>query len=220
MDFDNISRSLITNGLIAFNAITTAWDFGYKYSVTTVKGIIDSHTSSIWVFRQRNNMPWVVKSGWMQPDKIRNGISMEYYPSENKFIVESGFVKKRFDDIVTVELLRIEDAGIVYDMSAFFHELFWTSKGYASASASASSSSSSAPAPPAPSLNGSVPDSSSPSIYEMALVYTLTQNAVVRLEDYTVRVNTISETILISLNSEKARLPFTDWNVFTETPQL
>lgn len=103
------------NFLFGINYIERLLDDGVVFINTSIKGAIGAHYPDIWVFLDRNSIPWVVKN--------EVEASMKYYPSINSFVFTGNEVNGKMDDVVIAELKK--DDTLILDMTTFFHSVKW-----------------------------------------------------------------------------------------------
>lgn len=184
---ESVYKWVLTNTLILFNVLVKVIEEGTVFSMNAVKAVKNSYIPDIYIFRERNSVPWVVKKGSVY---MCVGCALEYSLSDKMFYPEStsqeAGAAARMDDIVMAELVDLSGAGIC-DMSEFFHAVRWSG------------------------------GDCSPSLYEMVLVNLLTNNKIVSdevLSKYVLNVITIDNpSLTVQLSSEAAKKPFLGWNV-------
>ena len=178
--FYDFSKSCMLYGLIAFNYLSWAWDYGFELTRKSVRGAIHAHYNKEWIFTSRNSIPWVVFEN-------SNKFPMRYNPTDHVFLfLTDDKPNQSFGDVVTAELKYNEQA---YDASSLFHNVKWYS--------------------------GS--ELTSPSLYEISLVYCLENNLLFTKEEFDKGVLKIltadGKTITQDLNSPKSLLNFDKWEV-------
>jgi len=96
------------------NTLTNLFDTIYVSAQKAINAVIDSQKPDIYVFLQRNAIPWISK-------KNMNG----YFSFYNNIFYESEYteLKRGLDDVVTAELR--DSNGVVIDATEFFHSLRW-----------------------------------------------------------------------------------------------
>ena len=148
----HILSKFIALALIAVHWITKYLQNGSEWINKSVTAVKDAHKAPIWIFAERNTIPWI-KGNQCNQDNIsmNNSYPMTYYPETNKLILNSRTNesdKGTFGDVVTAELVN-SDRILCFDMSSFFHEITW---------------------------NGA--KNMAPSLYEVVLLYCLNRNMV------------------------------------------
>ena len=97
-----------------------------EVTARSVKGALDAHKKSVWLFTARNSVPWVNLG-----DEFRGAIyPITYYP-ETKRMCMSGFStteSESFGDVVLANMSN-EYSGVNIEMSSTFHGISWTSSG-------------------------------------------------------------------------------------------
>ena len=111
----SIYTVLLMNMLFGINFIGRLLEDGSVFINTSIKGALSAHYPDIWVFLDRNTIPWVVKN--------EVEASMKYYPSNNCFIFTGNDVDGKMDDVVIAELKK--DDILILDMTSFFHSVKW-----------------------------------------------------------------------------------------------
>ena len=117
--FPVVQKNVLTWSLIGYHWVTLFVENSFIWSIKTVRGIVDAHTPSTWVFTDRNVMPWSVKND--------NKYPFTFIPSESAFRGNCDFSvqAKKFQDVVTADLYNA-DNSLRVDMSSFFHTVSWT----------------------------------------------------------------------------------------------
>ena len=190
-----IYTQLVTFSLIAVHWITLYIEILLNITKKTVYGIVDAHKPSMWVFPERNSVPWTKKTS----GEVKNySYPMTYNPETNTFIMNSrggDGVKGGFGDVVMAELVN-SDRILSFDMSSFFHELSWES----------------------------VSKTSAPSLYEVVLVYCLTRDLVFTKESmkgFWLEVLTAEgKEIRVSISSEAGMANFSSWDAFGQSEEV
>lgn len=111
----SIYTVLLLNMLFSINFIGTLLENGAVFINTSINGAVSAHYPDIWIFLDRNSIPWVVKN--------EVEASMKYYPSNNSFVFTGNEVDGKMDDVVIAELKK--DDNLILDMTAFFHSVKW-----------------------------------------------------------------------------------------------
>ena len=111
----SIYTVLLLNMLFSINFIGTLLENGAGFINTSINGAVSAHYPDIWIFLDRNSIPWVVKNDVDTP--------MKYYPSNNCFVFTGNEVDGKMDDVVIAELKK--DGNIILDMTPFFHSVKW-----------------------------------------------------------------------------------------------
>lgn len=183
---------LLTQCLVVFNLLVKATEQISAVSVRALKAVQNSYIPDIYIFRERNSVPWVVKKGSVYRSI---GCALEYSVLNTMFYPHEGeeqAATSKMDDIVMAELVDLSGVGIC-DMSEFFHAVRW--------SASAEEA---------------------PSLYEMVLVNLLADNKIISdevLSAYVLNVITIDNPSLsVPLSSDAAKKPFLGWNCCHPVP--
>ena len=114
-----VQNNVVMWSLIGYHWVTLFVENGFIWSIKTIRGVVDAHTPSTWVFTDRNAMPWSVKND--------NKYSFTFIPSESAFRgnCDESTQPKKFQDIVTADLYN-SDNSLRMDMSSFFHNVSWT----------------------------------------------------------------------------------------------
>ena len=186
---DSTYKWLLTNTLVLFNVLMKIADQVGVFTGNAVKAIQNSYIPDMYIFRERNSIPWVVKKGSVYTSI---GCALEYSVNEKMFyaVSSSESAPAKMDDIVMAELVDSSGSGVC-DMSEFFHSVRW------SCASSASSE-------------------EAPSLYEMVLMNLLANNKIVCdkvLSSYVLNVITIDNpSLTLPLSSEAAKKPFLGWN--------
>lgn len=97
-----------------------------EVAARSVKGALDAHKKSVWLFTARNSVPWVNLG-----DEFRGAIYPIIYYPETKRMCMSGFStteSKSFGDVVLANMSN-EYSGVNIEMSSMFHGISWTSSG-------------------------------------------------------------------------------------------
>jgi len=96
------------------NTLTNLFDTIYVSTQKAINAVIESQKPDIYVFLQRNAIPWISK-------KKMDG----YFSFYNNIFYESEYtdLKRGLDEVVTADL-RDSD-GLVIDATEFFHSLRW-----------------------------------------------------------------------------------------------
>jgi len=111
-----VQTTLLTWSLVAFQWVSAKLEDASVFAVKTVHGALDAHKTTSWVFADRNSIPWSVKDGHLNYPLV-------YFPAEMLFS-GGGTQRGKFDNVVMAEL-RNSDKTLIFDMSAFFHQLSW-----------------------------------------------------------------------------------------------
>jgi len=106
---------LLMNVLFGINYLGRLLEDGAVFINTSIKGAVWAHYPDIWVFLDRNTIPWIIKN------EVES--SMKYYPSNNSFVFTGNEVNGKMDDVVIAELKKEED--LILDMTSFFHSVRW-----------------------------------------------------------------------------------------------
>jgi hypothetical protein len=106
---------------IAYNKVTSAAAAAFECSRKTVRGILDAHTESSWVFLQRNTYPLQLKVDYTFTNEL------VYNPELHKFaIVGMIDTSRNMLNIVTAEVYNSKGM-LQFDMSSFLYDVAWTS---------------------------------------------------------------------------------------------
>jgi len=106
---------LLMNVLFGINYLGRLLEDGAVFINTSIKGAVGAHYPDIWIFLDRNTIPWVVKN------EVES--SMKYYPSNHSFVFTGNEVDGKMDDVVIAELKKGGD--LILDMTSFFHSVRW-----------------------------------------------------------------------------------------------
>jgi len=90
----------------------------------SVKGALDAHKESVWLFTARNSVPWVTNgNGYRNID-----YPIIYYPVTKRMCMSRHYSSesKSFGDVVLANMSN-EDGYINIEMSSTFHGISWTS---------------------------------------------------------------------------------------------
>lgn len=99
--------------LYLLNRVIDLYNSLLKFGNKLTKSILNSQTPDVWIFPQRNAVPWIQKE---------SGKFFCYYPEILKF--GSLDARNAFDDVVTVELLDAT-GKLLLDCTEFFHNIRW-----------------------------------------------------------------------------------------------
>ena len=188
--FSNLLYSkLITYSLISWNWLSWAFMSGMEFTHKTAMGAIDAHRDDVWIFRERNENPWSVKEDVIVNGRV-NFVNLAYWhPSEASLYFTGSDVKNSHNfGSVVSAELYNSDKSLHYDLSSFFHNFYWQG------------------------------ESISPSLYEVVLLYCLTNNlffSKAQLAVFTLEVLTAdSQTVRLRLDSSNALVNFEDWATY------
>lgn len=120
---DSLATSMLTKVLVAWNTVTIFFERVWGFTTKSAQAILDAHKEEIWVFRERNEVPWVTRGEVTFPHAYAS-----YYPASNRFTIywgEGENVEHRFDTVVLARIYN-SDRTLDYDMSSFFHSFRWT----------------------------------------------------------------------------------------------
>jgi len=115
-----LQRTLPVYGVVAYNKASSFATAAFECSRKTVRGIIDAHTESSWVFLQRNAYPLKLKG----PYEFTN--ELVYNPEVQRFVLVDIFdTSRNMLNSVTAEVYN--NKGILqFDMSSFMYTVAWT----------------------------------------------------------------------------------------------
>jgi len=176
--------------LVAWNWLSTTSSALWKLSQKSFIGALNAHKNSVWVFMQRNTVPWVLLEGDANLANTNN-FPLTFYPDSQEihFSYEGEVVNKSFGDVVLVEMTNSVNS-LKVEMSSTFHNIKW--KG-----------------------NNTI----NPSLYEVALIHCLTNNILFtekQMSEFTLNiVTTDAQDISVALNDHISRCSFISWNDFT-----
>jgi hypothetical protein len=187
----------ITYSLVSWHWITHLWSVVQGYTATTVRGIRNAHIPDQWIFRERNECPWVIKEGLDEFQNLLFTNVATWSPCRSRLYfreVSTEFLTNHsFNDVVVAEIYT-PDKSLQYDMSSFFHEFSWRSA------------------------------SLSPSLYEIVLLFCLTNNLLFsksQLEEFTLEVMTADgETLQQRLDSPLAMDNFLSWDMYAKQEEV
>ena len=176
----------LTWSLVLYNWVSVKLENGMDWTAKSVKGIMDAHTPSTWVFTQRNTIPWIVKEYALE-------YPLTYDPSLMVFTsIGPTTVSNKFTDVVTAELCN-SDGSLKFDMSSFFHNVSWTG-------------------------------SQAPTLYEVVLVYCLSNKLVYSadtLKAFSLNIfKADSNTVRILLSSPLMKCSFSGWEEESSPVQM
>lgn len=118
-----LKNSFMIWSLITLNAVSKGWDAGYAFTMKSVQGIMDAHSKKVWVFTERNSVPWpLLENDYKESDKY----PLVYFPETYKLSggTDSGLFS--FNDVVTAELKG--RGGSTFDLTTTFYNLRWTAE--------------------------------------------------------------------------------------------
>jgi len=115
-----LQRTLPVYGVIAYNKASSFVTATFECSRKTVRGIIDAHTESSWVFLQRNTYPLKLKEAYEYKNEL------VYNPELQRFTLVNIFDTSRtMLNSVTAEVYNSKDV-LEFDMSSFMYDVVWT----------------------------------------------------------------------------------------------
>ena len=178
--------------LIASNFVSKTFNALYEYSSTSLKGAIDAHKETVWVFTSRNSIPWVTLSEEYSYDNLRevNKYPIVYYPKKKHMYINPGntFETKSFGDVVLANMTNAEGT-VNIEMSSTFHNIYWTSSG------------------------------DSPSLYEVALIHCLSHKVVFtekEMAEFTLEILT-ADANTVNISMQNAKEVFSGWDISSES---
>jgi hypothetical protein len=126
---DDFTRLLWSNLLLCLLSTTNFVSDVYNKVATavarSVKGAIDAHKESVWLFTARNSVPWVTyENGYQNID-----YPIVYYPEKKRMCMSphNSCESKSFGDVVLASMSN-KDGYINVEMSSTFHGISWTSR--------------------------------------------------------------------------------------------
>jgi len=127
---DDFTRLLWSKFLLyvlsATHFVSDVYNKVAEVAARSVKGAMDAHKKSVWLFTARNSVPWVNLG-----DEFRGAIYPIIYYPEGKRMCMSGFStteSESFGDVVLANMSN-EYRGLNIEMSSTFHGISWTSSG-------------------------------------------------------------------------------------------
>ncbi len=188
---DSLTTTLVTNLLVAWNTMSIFFERIWGFTMKSAQGILDAHKEEIWVFRERNEVPWVTRGEVTFPHAYAS-----YYPARNRFLVHWGEGEQeehRFDTVVLARIYNI-DRTLDYDMSSFFHSFRWTQP--------------------------SGEHTQGPSLHEIVLLYFCVSQHLYndeQMDGFTLDIMLSSgETVRQRFNSTRGLMGFTSWEDYKE----
>lgn len=114
-----VNNTLPIYTAVAYNNVTSAAAAAFECSRKTVRGIIDAHTESSWIFLERNTYPLQLKNPYVFANQL------VYNPELQRFaLVNTLDTSRNMLNSVTAEVYTSK--GILqFDMSSFFYEVSW-----------------------------------------------------------------------------------------------
>jgi hypothetical protein len=112
--------------LVATHFVSDVYNKVAEVAARSVKGALDAHKKSVWLFTARNSVPWVNLG-----DEFRGAIYPIIYYPETKRMCMSGIStteSESFGDVVLANMSN-EYSGVNIEMSSTFHGISWTSTG-------------------------------------------------------------------------------------------
>jgi len=107
-------------GIIAYNKGYQLLCMLFECNRKTVRGILDAHTPSSWIFLERNTYPMILKI-----DTCIFMNELMYDPELHKIIlVGMNDTTRNTLDVVTAEVYH--NNSLQFDMSSFFYNVGWT----------------------------------------------------------------------------------------------
>jgi hypothetical protein len=186
-----IQTKVITYSLITWHWITWAFELSVGLTNVTVRGIRNAHTPEIWLFRERNECPWRIHRGQDEHPSLEFTNVATWIPSHQRlYFRQNDSQTNQSFNDVVTAELYNTDKRLQYDLSSFFHTFSWRSA------------------------------SAAPSLYEVVLLYCLSQNlffSKAQLEGFTLEIMTAEgDTILATLSSAHTRIDFEGWAEYHE----
>jgi hypothetical protein len=119
-----VYSTLLKYGLVGFYWASWAAEGAVGFLRKSVKGVIHAHMEDMWVFVERNAIPWPTKQA------SKNKKELAFYPDRMTFMTQDHATaeesknerKSKIDDIVLATLLYRDG---MLDLSEFFHEVRW-----------------------------------------------------------------------------------------------
>ena len=115
-----IHTNLPVYTVVAYNKATSAAAAAFECSRKTVRGIIDAHTESSWVFLERNTYPLQLKGAYECTNEL------VYNPELQRFaLVDTLDTSRNMLNSVTAEVYNSQGV-LQFDMSSFMYDVVWT----------------------------------------------------------------------------------------------
>lgn len=125
---DDITRLIWSKFLLCVlsttNFVSDVYNKVSEVVARSVKGVMDAHKESVWLFTARNSVPWVTHgNGYQNID-----YPIVYYPETKRMCISQHNTSesKSFGDVVLASMSN-KDGYINVEMSSTFHRISWTS---------------------------------------------------------------------------------------------
>jgi len=177
------------NGLILWNWLSTITSALWKLSAKSFTGALNAHKSPVWVFIQRNTVPWVLLEGDVNLANTNN-FPLTFYPDTQDicFANDGELINKSFGDVVLVEMTNAVN-NLKIELSSTFHNIKWKGN-----------------------------EVVNPSLYEIALIHCLANNLLfteAQMCEFTLNIlTTDAQDIVVPLSGFLSRSPFMSWDSF------